>query len=282
VRAGHSLAALTTLGVGGAADLLADVATPAALAEVLRRCRDNGVPWHLLAGGSNTLVDDLGVRGVTLRLCGAAFTGLECADGIVSAGCGWVGAALLERLTAAGLGGLEFLDGVPGRLGGWLAMNAGAHGGAIGDRVTRISVLRSDGTPASIPIVDAGFAYRRCAALEGSVALSADFRLSREDVATVAARRADCRRRRLDFGGWRTAGSVFRNPPGAAAGQLLERAGCKGMRVGGAMVYNLHANVIVAEAGATASDVKALMALMRERVRAACGVELKPEIRHLQ
>jgi UDP-N-acetylmuramate dehydrogenase len=281
-RAGRPLAALTTLGVGGAADLLVDVATPAALAEVLRRCRASGLPWHLLAGGSNTLVDDLGVRGVTLRLRGDAFTELVCADGVVTAGCGWVGAALLERLTEAGLGGLEFLDGVPGRLGGWLAMNAGAHGGSIGALVTRISLLRSDGTAATISGAEAGFAYRRCAALEGSVAVSAEFRLSRNAAASMAALRADCRRRRLDFGGWRTAGSVFRNPPDAAAGQLLESAGCKGLRVGGAMVYDRHANVIVAAPGATASDVVALTAQLRARVRAACGVELTPEIRHLQ
>lgn len=277
------LARLTTLGTGGAADLLLEVETPAALAAVLRLCAARGLPWHLLAGGANTLVDDLGVRGATIRLAGKDFREYAATtEGLVTAGCGWSGQALLERLTGEGLGGLEFLEGVPGHLGGWLAMNAGAHGGQIGSRVVRLHGLQADGSAVTLTAAQAGFGYRRCAALGNMVALRAELALAPSSPREVAARRAAFRARRLDLRGLRTAGSVFLNPPGETAGKLLEQAGCKTLRVGGARVCGRHANVIVLETGATASDMLALMALMRQRVRALAGVELTAEIRHLQ
>ncbi|MDD5706499.1 MAG: UDP-N-acetylmuramate--L-alanine ligase [Kiritimatiellae bacterium] len=282
VRLSHPLGPLTTLGVGGPAEALLDVDTPEALSAALRVCRERGYRRHLLAGGSNTLVDDLGVRGVVLRLHGQSFRGWHVADGRLTAGCGWGGSALLERMTSAGLGGLEFLDGIPGRLGGWLAMNAGAHGGEIGTRVRALHCVDSDGAPFTVSGADAGFGYRRCAVLAQAVAVGIELDLAPDDPAAVAARRQAYRQRRLNLAGLRTAGSVFRNPPGEAAGRLLDLAGCKGLRVGGARVFEGHANVIALDADAAAADMLALMALMRDRVRSRHGVELAAEIRHLR
>ena len=280
VRRQVPLAPLTTLGVGGCADVLAEVASEEALAAVLRLCREAGLPCRLLGGGSNTLVSDLGVRGVVVRLAGAAFGGIAVGpDGTVRAGCAVNGGRLLNRVAEAGRGGLAFMEGIPGTVGGWLAMNAGAHGGAIGDRVRSIRGLKKDGSRAIVDGHAAGFAYRQCRALEDLVAVEVELRLDPGDPADLAAQRERCRGKRLDFEGRRSAGSVFRNPEADAAGRLLDAAGCKGLRVGGAAVFARHANVIVTEPGATASDVLALMAMMRGRVLTTQGAELVSEIR---
>ena len=274
------LAPLTTLGVGGCADVLAEVASEEALADVLRLCRELGLPCRLLGGGSNILVGDLGVRGAVVRLAGEAFGKITIAPGgTVRAGCAVPGSRLLKRLTEAGLGGLAFMEGIPGTVGGWLAMNAGAHGGAIGDRVRAIRGLKKDGSRAIVVGDEAGFAYRQCRALEEVAAVEVELQLDPGDPAAVAAQRGQYRARRLDLGGRRSAGSVFRNPAADAAGRLLDAAGCKGLRVGGAEVFARHANVIVTEPGATASDVLALMTIMRERVLKMQGAELTAEIR---
>jgi UDP-N-acetylmuramate dehydrogenase len=141
--------------------------------------------------------------------------------------------------------------------------------------------LNCDGSAAIVSGLQAGFGYRSCEALRGRTAVAVRLRLEPSSRDEVRARRLSCRARRLDLVGLRTAGSVFRNPPGGFAGRLLEEAGCKGMSVGGAAVLGRHANVIAAGDGATASDVEALMALMWWRVWRAKGVALVPEVRVL-
>lgn len=276
------LGRLTAFGVGGAADWLAKVATEASLAAVLAEAAQRELPVYVLGAGCNTVVADGGVEGVVVRLNGPDFHRFDrigpCA---VEVGCGLSGSALLDRLEAEGLAGLEFLEGVPGTVGGWLAMNAGAHGGAIKDRVLAIRCLNFDGTRAILDIASCGFAYRQCAGLRGRVALSVSLALQDAAPAEIARQRAAFHVRRIVLCGLRTAGSVFRNPEGKFAGQLLEAAGCKGMRVGGAAVFDGHANVIVAEDGATASDVLALMCLMQRAVEERWGIRLLPEIRIL-
>jgi UDP-N-acetylmuramate dehydrogenase len=237
----------------------------------------------VLGGGANTLVADGGVAGLVVRLSGPAFQGYErLGGGEVEVGCGLAGGALLDRLEADGLAGLEYLEGVPGQVGGWLAMNAGAHGGSVGERVSEIRCLNFDGAPVILSPTRCGFGYRRCEGLRGCVALSVRFRLEAATPGAVRQRRDAFRLRRTALDGLRTAGSVFRNPEGDFAGRLLEAAGSKAMRVGGAVVFGGHANVIVAGAEATASDVRALMGLMAGAVDARWGVRLKPEVRLLR
>jgi UDP-N-acetylmuramate dehydrogenase len=182
---------------------------------------------------------------------------------------------LLQRLQELGLGGIEFMDGIPGTLGGWLAMNAGAHGGSIGDAVVSVDVVARDGMLATLRTSELGLGYRTCSALGHAIAVSATLALRPTAPETVAERRQAIRARRIDLAGLRTAGSVFRNPPGESAGRLLDLAGCKGLRVGGAEVTTRHANVIATGHGATASDVLALAAIAAARVAVPLHMEVR-------
>lgn len=273
-----ALADWSFFGVGGPARWRVEADGPEAVGAVVRLCGARGVPWRMVGAGANAWYSDLGEPGCVVRFAPGACGELEIRGGEVEAGCGWRGPALLNRLEREGLSGLEFLDSVPGTLGGWLAMNAGAHGGEIGMRVTWIRCLNPDGKVTILTPVECGFAYRRCAGLQGRVALACGLRLTRADPEAVQALRMAARARRIPLAGLRTEGSVFRNPPGEAAGRLLERAGCKGMRIGGARVTDFHANVVAVDGAATASDVLALVMRMRGQVERRCGVVLTPEI----
>ncbi len=267
-----------SFGIPALADRLADVRDEAELASLLAEAKEKAMPVHVVGQGTNLLVSDAGLRGLTLRLSQDGFGTFERVDdATVRIGCAMAGARLLSLLRDAGLSGLEFMAGIPGCVGGWLAMNAGTRFGEFGDRVVSAEALDMDGVPCAIS--EFGFGYRTCKALEGRIATKVTLRLVRDDSSAIARRMDDFRARRFDFSGLRTAGSVFRNPPGVSAGKLLDEAGCKGLRVGGAVVCDRHANIIAAEGGATASDIIALSALMRDRVAASCGVVLHREIR---
>ena len=303
VEADVPLGRLTGYGVGGKADILATPGDEGALAALLEALAAFAIPWRILGGGANTLVGDLGAPGVTIRLDAPAFRGFEIVEAggdggenggesaatraaggapvLVRAGAGWSGPALLDRLEAEGVGGLEFLDGVPGRLGGWLAMNAGAHGDEIGRHVSHIRCLNGDGRCAILSPDALSCGYRSCPGLSGRVALAAVLALRRDSPEAIGRRRAAFRGKRVVLRGLRTDGSVFRNPEGDHAGRSLDAAGCKGLRVGGAAVLERHANVIAAEAGATASDLLAAIDLARRRALAVSGVPLMTEVRIL-
>ena len=277
------LGSLTTLGTGGTADWLADVTTTAALREVIQAAAKTRLPLSIFGAGANTLIADSGVRGVVIRLCGPNFSTFTITTpNTVEVGCGLKGAALLSLLQEHGLSGLEFLDAIPGTVGGWLAMNAGAHGGNIGNHVTEIECLSFCGTNTILTPSQCGFSYRNCPGLEGNIALKVRLSLKRASPEEIANRRATFRQRRVALAGLRTAGSVFRNPAGNFAGKLLEDAGCKEMSVGGAYVCAHHANVIVAAKGATASDVAALLNMLQREAKRHSGVTLTPEIRILR
>ena len=171
---------------------------------------------------------------------------------------------------------LAFMAGIPGTVGGWTKMNAGAFGDSFGNHIESVEVVQGDGSVRTIPAADCGFAYRR-SAIPG---LITSVTLKPAPADGVSARPADFLARRKSFPP-RTCGSVFKNPPDASAGKLLEEAGCKSLHVGGAYVWQEHANVIVAEDGCTSSDILALARLMAARVRDRFGVVLEPEIRGL-
>ncbi|MBI2441588.1 MAG: UDP-N-acetylmuramate dehydrogenase [Lentisphaerae bacterium] len=298
------LAAKTTLRVGGAADILAQVSNEADLTSLLHWAHDNQVPFTVLGAGSNMLVSDLGARGVVVRLGGQVFrqiyhgnswlddrqNNLVCLGGQVfrqirrEAETQVVfGAAvrlkeLTGRLAADGLSGLEFLTGIPGTVGGALRMNAGAFGEAIGERVLWIRFLNPDGSAQVAAAAALAFGYRCCPELAGKIVIEAAFQVASSNQAKVRACMAEISKRRSRFDIWPSAGSVFRNPEGDFAGRLLEGCGLKGRRVGGARVAEEHANFIVTERGAMASDVRALMEIMADAVRQKFGVELKKEI----
>ena len=272
------LAGWSYFGAGGWARWRVEVADERALAEVLRICGAAGVAWRMTGAGANAWFSDLGEPGCVIRFAEGACRGFEVRGEEFEVGCGWRGPALLDTLERDGWSGLEFLDSVPGSLGGWLAMNAGAHGGEIASRVMWIRCLNPGGKVDILSHHDCGFSYRHCAGLEGRVALACGLRLMRADTQSVKTLRQQVRAKRIPLAGLRTAGSVFRNPPGDSAGRLLDGAGCKGLRVGGARVTEFHANIIAVDGAVTASDILALAMKLRNRAEQGCGVMLKPEI----
>ena len=282
VTAFGELAGWNFFGVGGWARWRVEVSGEEALAGVLRACGAHGVAWRMVGAGANAWFSDLGESGCVIRFAEGVFRGFVVRGEEVEVGCGWRGFALLDALEREGLSGLEFLEGVPGSVGGWLAMNAGAQGGEIASRVIWIRCLNPDGKITILSHDHLSFAYRHCRGLEGRIALACGLRLTRSETVAVKALRQQMRGKRIPLAGLRTEGSVFRNPAGDSAGRLLDAAGCKGMRIGGARVTDFHANIVAVEGAVSASDVLALVMRMRNRVAHASGVELRPEIDGLE
>jgi len=278
VRGNEPLAGKTTLGVGGSADLWMELGSENDLRQTLRWTAAEDIPFTILGGGSNVVVSDLGVRGVVARLGGEAFRGLRMKDGLVAAGAGAPLARLVAWAAENGWSGLEPLAGIPGTVGGALCGNAGAHGAAIGECVDWVRTFLPNGEEHRIGKLELDFEYRRCPCLRGKIVVEAGFRLRSAEPAGVAARVAEVVAARSWMKGLRSAGSVFKNPPNDFAGRLIEGAGMKGAAVGGASLSTRHANVMVTEAGATASDVLALMAAARDAVQRKNGVRLETEI----
>ncbi len=282
VRFDVPLARLTSLRVGGPVDAVASPANREELGAVLRRLARARVPHHVIGGGFNSLALDAPVAGVVIQL--SRWRRLEERPGHalrVEAG---VSHSQLTRFCCErGFAGLEFGAGIPGSIGGWIAMNAGIPGREVGDRVLEIEVASPSGAGISrLPRSVLHFRYRALRGLApGSVILSA---LLRVDPGTPAAVRAEvdellARREKTQPLSVPSCGSVFKNPPGDYAGRLIEAAGLKGHRVGGAQISPLHANFIANLGGATASDVMELIRLAKERVRAQSGTRLECEVR---
>jgi UDP-N-acetylmuramate dehydrogenase len=275
------LAPRTAIRVGGPADLLVRPADPDALAELLRAVRDLRVPLAVLGGGANTLVADAGVRGVVLRLP-TDLVPEEAHGEVLVLGAGQPTSRLWTRAHALGLVGMEFIAGVPGTLGGAVAMNAGTRVGEMKDVVRRVEIATADGA-GWVEARALAFAYRACRLPAGGVVTRVEVALRRGDVAESERRMQEDRDRRrrtqpLDRPSF---GSTFRNPPGDHAGRLVEAAGLKGHRVGGAMWSDVHANFVVNLGGATARDVLDLVRLARTRVQERFGILLETEVRLL-
>jgi UDP-N-acetylmuramate dehydrogenase len=275
------LAPLTSIRVGGPADGLARVGSFRAASAALAWAADGGVPVAVVGRGSNLLVSDAGFRGLALRLVGR-LTAISVRGTDLWCGGGASLPRAVQRAAAAGLEGLEWGASIPGTAGGAVAMNAGAHSGELAHALRWAVVCSAEGRRRLEP-ADLALGYRRSAIGPGDVVAAVAFALRRGDGEAIAGRLAEFRsqRRATQPQGVRTFGSVFTNPPGDSAGRLLEAAGCKDLRVGGARFSPVHANFIEAEPGTRAADVLALMAEGRRRVAAAHGVTLEPEVRYL-
>jgi UDP-N-acetylmuramate dehydrogenase len=282
VRFDAPLASYTSLRVGGPADALATPADPAEVARVLSICRSHRLPHHRLGGGFNTLVLDGGLDGVVLRLSGLRRLEERPGHGI-RAGAGVSHSQITRFCAQRGLGGLEFGAGIPGTVGGWIAMNAGIPGHEMKDRVRELEVM----SPTGRRIRHLGrdglrFVYRALRGLApGSVILSVLFGVAlstsadvRAEVERLLARRAQTQPLNVP-----SCGSVFKNPPDDYAGRLLEQAGLKGHRIGGAEFSVVHANFIANVGGARAADVLALIEHARTTVWETQGIRLVPEVR---
>lgn len=276
-------AELGTYRLGGPIAVLVRVADDAALARVSAVVHDRRPPLVVVGRGSNLLVADGGFAGVGLVLEGEFESVTIASDGSrVRAGGAVALPVLARRCAAAGVAGLEFYVGIPGSVGGAVRMNAGGHGHETRDVLVEARVRdlrRPDAGVVTRPVGDLALGYRTSAIGPDDVVVDAEF-ATRPDTPERGAARIEeiVRWRREHQPGGANGGSVFRNPPGDAAGRLIDVSGCKGLRVGGAVVSEKHANFFQAEAGATADDVHRLVTLVRERVAAATGVTLQPEL----
>jgi UDP-N-acetylenolpyruvoylglucosamine reductase len=271
----------TTLRVGGAARVYAEPAGLEDLRVLLRLAAERGAAVLMLGRGSNLIVPDEGVEALVLSLAGAAWSSFEPRpDGRV-----WVGAGLrLKNLCGlaarAGLAGFEFLEGIPGSVGGALRMNAGAMGGWMFDVVEELQIANHAGEVRTLLRGELHVDYRRCAEVDGAIALGAVLRPAATVEAGAIGRQVDAYRRKRHETQPRepSAGCIFKNPPGQSAGRLIDESGLKGERVGDAEVSAIHANFIVNRGAATSADVLELVRRVRARVRQAKGVDLEPEV----
>ena len=275
---GGDLSDRTTYRVGGRAEALVIASGADDLERACRFALVEGIPLTVLGAGSNVIVPDEGIEGIVV--CSAGGLEVSVSDRTVKAGAGTMLEDLIRKAAARGLGGLEPLAGIPGTVGGALVMNAGTDAGTVSGPLERVTVLDRSGRTETVGAGELSFGYRESPfAGTGVVILSAAFRLEPADEREVLAAVDEAWTRRsrsypLDLP---SAGSVFRRPPGDYAGRLIEQAGCKGMRIGGAAVSERHANFIVNTGGATAADIVALIEAVRRRVRELSGVDLELE-----
>lgn len=274
-------ASLGTYRLGGPVALVVRVPHAAALGRVGSVLAEAPTVEVLVVGrGSNLLVADHGFAGVVLTLTGD-FERVTVGDDRARAGGAVALPVLARRAAAAGRTGLEFFVGIPGSVGGAVCMNAGGHGRETRDVLVSATVGSVRGGPLRrLDPAGLGLAYRHSDLGPADVVVEAEFVVAPDDPAVCAARLDEVVRwRREHQPGGANGGSVFRNPPGDAAGRLIDAAGCKGLRVGGAFVSEKHANFFQAGPGATAADVAALVEIVRGRVAATSGIELVPELR---
>jgi UDP-N-acetylmuramate dehydrogenase len=276
----QSLAEFTSFRIGGPADLFIIVENEAELMRAKRAAHQAGTPTFCLGRGTNLLVSDRGIRGLVVRL-GAGFNQISIDDVKVTAGASVDFGELVEAVVERGLEGLEFGEGIPGTVGGGLVMNAGAFGGEIARVVTCVHGVTEQGAARALTPEEVNFAYRRTALPPHFVISRVDFELSHGDRVVLWARVMEVRGKRAarQPQGVPNAGSIFKNPAGKFAGRLLEAAGMKGHRIGGAAFSDRHANFVVNLGEARAADVHALIELARAKVKERSGVLLEPEVR---
>ena len=273
------LAHHTSLKVGGPCDLMVFPQSSEDLKEILGEASKAGEPLLVMGRGTNLLVLDGGIRGTVLNLCrGLKEMEFSC-DG-VQAGAGVDLPLLAARAAKRGLSGLEFLSGIPGTVGGGAKGNAGAFGGSIDQVLERLWILNWQGQPHTFPRRDLAFSYRRCLLPCEGVIVEAEFRLRQEEPPVVQEKMESIQaeRRRSQPLPAATAGSVFRNPLGAHAGEIIESLGLKGKMVGRARISELHANFIENLGGARAADVRRLIELVQERAERELNIKLELEV----
>ena len=273
------LGRLTWFRLGGRARYLFRPRDARELAAMVVRTREESVPLKVLGAGANVLVSDDGFEGVVVRLDHDAFRGVDWHKPAVNVGAGVDLMPFARGCSERGLSGLEGLAGIPSTVGGAVRMNAGGRYGEFGDVVREVELLCSDGHLETWSGAQLGFGYRT-SAVKDEIVLSARLELAEDDPVRIGRRFDECfeSKTRSQPLAERSAGCIFKNPQGQSAGALIDQAGLKGAKWGGARVSKRHANFIVAEEGATASDVIRLINLIRERVRKVFGTELQIEV----
>lgn len=280
-RAAVPLYPYAWLRVGGPAEVLFEPADREDLSALLAG-RPCSAPVTVLGLCSNILIRDGGIDGVAVRL-GRPFAGISVEGDRVRCGAAAADVSVARAAADAGIAGLEFLSGVPGSIGGAVRMNAGAYGCEIGDIVESVEALDERGGTQRLEAADIDFGYRRSSLPEGWICVAATLRgtpdragAARERMAAIAAQREASQPIRA-----RTGGSTFANPPGNKAWELIDRAGCRGLRNGAAEMSRRHANFLVNTGAATAAEIEDLGEIVRRRVFETTGVRLEWEIRRV-
>jgi UDP-N-acetylmuramate dehydrogenase len=281
VSENEPLAGHTTLGVGGPADVFVRVETEDDLSALMRYVSRHGLPWTILGDGTNLLVSDKGIRGVVISL-GAEFSRITVDGLTITSGSAATIAKVADVAAEHNLAGLEGVGTVPGSVGGAIVMNAGTHRGYIDEVVRTVSVVSVTGEKHLLTKEECGFTYRNSRFQKDRSFIityvtftmrPGDGKAIREHLNSVRKHRAETQPQ------GRSAGCFFKNPPNASAGKLIEAAGGKGLREGGAFVSDIHANFIMNSGGATASELYALAERVRRLVRDTHGIELEYEVR---
>lgn len=280
IRFNEMMSGYTTWKIGGPADVMIIPEAKEQLIEAVRILHLHAVPWMVIGRGSNMLVSDKGIRGVVIKL-GKAFETLRFEGTKIIVGGAYSFVKLSVQTGKAGLTGLEFAGGIPGSVGGAVYMNAGAHGSDVSRILKQAEVLLNTGEVVTMQRNELEYAYRHSILqLEPGIVLEAVFQLDTGDRKEIAAAMAAFKDRRLRTQPLKMAssGSVFRNPEHTHAAKLIEEAGLKGLRIGGAEVSALHANFIVNVGNATAEDVLALIKKIQGIVSEKYGIQLVPEV----
>jgi UDP-N-acetylmuramate dehydrogenase len=282
VRAGEPMARHTTYRVGGPAAIFAQLDTLSDVKAALDVLADEDVEWTVVGKGSNLLVSDSGYEGAVLVL-GREFKRHSYEDGLLKVGAGTVLGVLVQDAFRHGLVGLAWAVGIPGTVGGALAMNAGTRVGSVGETVDSVTLFVPGEGLSLVRGRDVKWGYRSSGLAGRGIIVEAVLSVAEGDPARVRAEMERYLRQRKTSQplGASSAGSVFVNPEGDSAGRLIESAGLKGIRLGGAQVSTVHANFIVNAGGASAADIVGLVRKIQMAVKDTHGVDLRPEIRFL-
>lgn len=280
--ANESLAPLTWFRVGGPAQILFTPADEDDLAYFLSKLPSE-IPVYVVGVGSNLIVRDSGVEGVVIRLSPRAFGSVVAEGDTVRAGTAALDKRVAEAAAAANIGGLEFYFGIPGSIGGALRMNAGANGGETKDVLIEAHGVTRSGEKVTFNNAEMKFVYRSHGVDPSIIFTSALYRGQITDPEKIRARMNEVQQHRETAQPIRekTGGSTFKNPPGHSSWKLIDAAGLRGFRVGGAQVSEMHCNFLINTGDATASDIETLGETVRERVKAHSGIELQWEIKRI-
>ena len=280
--ANQSLAELTWFRVGGPAQVLFTPSDEDDLAYFLAQLPGE-LPVHVVGVGSNLIVRDGGISGVVIRLSPRGFGEAGAQGNVVSAGAAALDKRVAETAVAANLSGLEFLFGIPGTIGGALRMNAGANGTETKDVLIEAAGIGRDGKKHAFSNADMEFTYRNSGVDAAMIFTSARFRGQVATAAEIRARMNEVQNHRETAQPIRekTGGSTFKNPPGQSAWKLIDAAGCRGLRLGGAQVSEMHCNFLINTGSSTARDIECLGETVRKRVKDHSGLELQWEIKRI-
>lgn len=273
----------TTFRIGGPAEYLILPQTAEEIADVVKLCRQEEIPWYIVGNGSNLLVADEGVRGVVIQLL-RNFNQIQVEGCQIRMQAGAQNAAVAKRALDASLTGFEFAAGIPGTIGGAVVMNAGAYGGEMKDILKEVTVLDQNGMIRTIPAEELELGYRTSIiARKGYVVLEAVIVLKTGDPKEIKAAMNDLKEKRVTKQPleYPSAGSTFKRPEGYFAGKLIMDAGLRGFSVGGAQISEKHCGFVINKGNATAKDVTELMDETKKIVMEKFGVALEPEVKRL-